>query len=36
VRTVLRPNVPGSVIEWLIEHDALYRLSLLHEGAVVG
>jgi cytidyltransferase-like protein len=36
VRTVLGPNVPGSVIEWLIEHDALYRLSLLHEGAVVG
>ena len=36
VRTVLGPNVPALVIEWMIEHDALYRLSLLHEGAVVG
>jgi nicotinamide mononucleotide adenylyltransferase len=36
VRTVLGPNVPAPVIDWMIEHDALYRLSLLHEGAVVG
>lgn len=36
VRTVLGPNLPAPVIEWMIEHDALYRLSLLHEGAVVG
>ncbi len=36
VRAVLTPSVPESVIEWMIEHDALYRLSLLHEGAVVG
>ncbi|MBV19456.1 MAG: hypothetical protein CMA56_06325 [Euryarchaeota archaeon] len=36
VRTVLGPNVPAAVIEWMLEHDALYRLSLLHEGAVVG
>ena len=36
VLTVLGPNVPAAVIEWMLEHDALYRLSLLHEGAVVG
>ena len=36
VRTVLGPNVPPAVIEWMLQHDALYRLSLLHEGAVVG
>jgi hypothetical protein len=36
VRAVLTPSVPESVIAWMIEHDALYRLSLLREGAVVG
>ena len=36
VRTVLAPSVPESVIGWMLEHDALYRLSLLQQGAVVG
>ncbi|DAC11686.1 MAG TPA: adenylyltransferase/cytidyltransferase family protein [Candidatus Poseidoniaceae archaeon] len=36
VRTVLSPTVPEAVIAWMLEHDALYRLSLLREGAVVG
>lgn len=36
VLTVLEPSVPSSVVRWLIAEDALYRLSLLREGPVVG
>ena len=36
VRAVLGPLVPEAVLGWLLDHDGLYRLSLLREGPVVG
>jgi hypothetical protein len=36
VREVLTATVPHSVVEWLIEHDALYRLSTFETGVHAG
>ena len=36
VREVLSPSIPTSIIEWLIENDALYRLSTFQTGVYAG
>ena len=35
-RTVLAASVPSSVIEWLIEHDAMFRCSTFETGVHAG
>tara|TARA_B100001093_G_scaffold224852_2_gene215466 strand:- start:19255 stop:19728 length:474 start_codon:yes stop_codon:yes gene_type:complete len=36
VREVLKASIPTEVIEWLIENDALYRLSTFETGVYAG
>ena len=36
VREVLKSSIPQAVIEWLIEHDALFRLSTFETGVHAG
>ena len=36
VREVLSSSLPSSVIEWLIEKDALFRLSTFQTGVYAG
>jgi len=36
VREVLKASIPGPVIEWLIDSDALFRLSTFETGVYAG
>ena len=36
VREVLKESIPRAVIEWLIENDALFRLSTFETGVYAG
>ena len=36
IREVLKASIPQSVIEWLIQHDALFRLSTFETGVHAG